>query len=82
MSQGYKKYVAQLTPTDILFFTVQTPTFNESLYQKAKDKLDAFLSNVSFSIPTKGSSDFTEIVLEEPKITFSALPGAEKPFTR
>lgn len=82
LSQWYKKYVAQLTPTDMLFFTVQTPTYNESLYQKAKDKLDAFLSNVSFSIPTKGSSDFSSVMLKEPEITFAALPGAEKPFTR
>ncbi len=82
LSQGYKKYVAQLTPTDALFFTVQTPTYDESLFQKAKQKLDAFLASVQFSAPTASSTDVSDVVLYEPEITFTALPSAEQPFTR
>lgn len=82
LSMGYKKFVAQLTPTDILFFTVQTPTYDESLYEKAKQKLDEFLWNVTFHIPSSASSQEKKVELKDPKVTLLGGATSEKPFTR
>lgn len=82
LSMGYKKFIAQLTPTDILFFTVQTPTYDESLYDKAKQRLDAFLGSVTFHIPETASAQETKVVLQEPKVTLLWGERSERPFTR
>jgi hypothetical protein len=79
LSYGYKIYVAQLNNNEILFMTIQTPTYNESLYQKAKEKLDSFLTTIEFSPSTAPSLQLDEVELQEPAVSFDASSESGKP---
>lgn len=62
--------------------TIQTPTYNESLFEKAKEKLDSFLSTLSFSPETAGSLALSQLDLYEPEVSFDAFDENDAPFNR
>ncbi len=73
LSYGYKKYVAQLNDNEILFMTIQTPTYNESLFAKAKEKLDKFLTTLHFSPDNSNSLHMGSLELHEPDVSLTTF---------
>jgi hypothetical protein len=65
-----------------VFFTIQTPTYNEGLFEQAKQQLDAFLGKVVFHRLTSKQEQQKTISLLNPAVSFSVFPNFERPFSR
>lgn len=81
LSYGYKKYIAQLNDHEILFMSIQTPTYDESLFQKAKEKLDDFLQTIQFT-PTQVFTPVETIEFNDPAISLTASEENDTPLNR